>query len=149
MSREDHQFMDVVMESAKRIDGHYTTCLPLKNRMEYTNFMDDILQKGYAVQLTEESTCNEGKVWYIPHHAVYHPVKQKLRVVFDCAAPYQGTSLNDQLFFGIYTGKQQLYDAAVNGNCFCYTGKQQLYDAGATQENNSFMMAAVNGNCFW
>ena len=39
-------------------------------------------------------------MWYIPHHAVYHPVKQKLRVVFNCAAPYQGTSLNDQLLQG-------------------------------------------------
>ena len=85
MSREDHQFMDMVMESAKQVDGHYTICLPLKNRMvnmpnnriiaeqqaqslrhkfirndcfhkEYTNFMDNILQKSYAVQLTEEST---------------------------------------------------------------------------------------------
>lgn len=130
MSREDHQFMDIVMDSAKRVDGHYNICLPLKNKMvnmpnnrimaeqrtqslrrkfirndcfhkEYTDFMDGILQKGYAVQLSdEEMTHKEGKVWYIPHHAVYHPVKQKLRVVFDCAASYQGTSLNEQLLQG-------------------------------------------------
>lgn len=130
MSREDHQFMDMVTESAKLVEGHYVICLPVKNRMdnmpnnrtmaeqraqnlkrrlirdtsfhkEYTDFMNDILQKGYAVQLSEEEMeCKDGKVWYIPHTAVYHPVKQKLRVVFDCAASYQGTSLNDRLLQG-------------------------------------------------
>lgn len=130
MSREDHQFMDMAMESAKLMDGHYTICLPLKNRLvnmpnnrsvaeqrarnlrlkflrndcfrqEYTDFMEDLLKKGYAVQLSNDELAHkEGKVWYIPHHAVYHPVKQKLRVVFDCAASYQGTSLNDQLLQG-------------------------------------------------
>ena len=130
MSKEDHQFMDMVMESTKLVDGHYAICLSVKNRAvnlpnnrtmaeqrtqnlkrkfirnecfhkEYTDFMDDILQKGYAVQLSgEESKYKEGKVWYIPHTAVYHPVKQKLRVVFDCAASYQGTSLNNLLLQG-------------------------------------------------
>lgn len=110
--------MDMVMESTTLVDGHYVICLPVKNRMvnmpnnrimaeqraqnlkrkfirngcfhkEYTDFMDDILQKGHAVQLSsEELTYKEGKVWYIQHTAVYHPVKQKLRVVFDCAASY-------------------------------------------------------------
>lgn len=59
--------------------------------------MEDLIKKGYAVQLSNDKlTHKEGKVWYIPHHAVYHPVKHKLRVVFDCAASYQGTFLNDQ-----------------------------------------------------
>jgi hypothetical protein len=31
---------------------------------------------------------------------VYHPKKNKLRVVFDCAAKFGGTSLNDQLLQG-------------------------------------------------
>lgn len=26
----------------------------------------------------------DGKVWYIPHHRVFHPKKGLLRVVFDC-----------------------------------------------------------------
>lgn len=39
--------------------------------------------------------------WYLPHHAVFHPRKpDKLRVVFDCAAKFRGTSLNDQLMHG-------------------------------------------------
>lgn len=38
-----------------------------------------------------------GKVWYIPHHGIYHPRKGTLRVVFDCGAACKGTSLNQQL----------------------------------------------------
>lgn len=45
----------------------------------------------------EELGRNDGKVWYIPHHGVYHPKKHKLRVVFDCGASYQGVTLNEQL----------------------------------------------------
>ncbi len=33
-------------------------------------------------------------------HGVYHPVKHKLRVFFDCRASYQGISLNHQLLQG-------------------------------------------------
>lgn len=33
MSREDHRFMDMVLESAKLVDRHYIVCLPLKNQM--------------------------------------------------------------------------------------------------------------------
>lgn len=41
-----------------------------------------------------------GKVWYVPHHGVYHPKKKKLRVNSDCAASYQGVSLNRELLQG-------------------------------------------------
>lgn len=42
----------------------------------------------------------EGKIWYIPHHGVYHPKKIKLRVVFDCGASFKGTFLNSELVQG-------------------------------------------------
>ena len=46
----------------------------------------------------EELYPNSKPLWYLPHHAVFHPCKpDKLRVVFDCAARFKGTSLNDQL----------------------------------------------------
>jgi hypothetical protein len=36
--------------------------------------------------------------WYLPHHAVVNPKKpEKFRVVFDCAAKYNGLSLNDMI----------------------------------------------------
>ena len=38
--------------------------------------------------------------WYILHHGVYHPKKQKIRVVFDCSARFKGSSLNDELLSG-------------------------------------------------
>ena len=41
-----------------------------------------------------------GRTWYIPHHGVYHPKKNTLRVVYDCGAVYQGTSLNSELLQG-------------------------------------------------
>lgn len=130
MSREDVQFMDCVSETAKRVDGHHTIGLPLKNRYvkmpnnrsvvvqraenlkrklvknkefhsEYQSFMSDLLNKGYAVPVPDEETQSDsGRVWYIPHHGVYHPQKGKLRVVFDCAASYQGKSLNGELLQG-------------------------------------------------
>ncbi len=63
--------------------------------------MDNILEKGYAVRIPKEQLIrSDGRVWFIPHHGVYHTKKRKLRVVFDCAATYQGVSLNDQLLQG-------------------------------------------------
>lgn len=41
-----------------------------------------------------------GKLWYIPHHSVYHPQKHTVRVVFDCGAVFQGKSLNSELLQG-------------------------------------------------
>ena len=40
-------------------------------------------------------------MWYLPHHPVIHEQKPgKVRVVFDCAARFGDTSLNDQLLQG-------------------------------------------------
>lgn len=63
--------------------------------------MKDLISKGYAERVpAEDLGRNDGKVWYIPHHGVYHPRKGKLCVVFDCGATFQGTSLNTQLLKG-------------------------------------------------
>lgn len=130
MSKEDHQFMNMVSQSAQLKDGHYSICLPLRNkslcmpnnrsvaeqralnlrkrfikdadyRAEYVAFMEDIVKKGYAVQINSaECEPTKARTWYLPHHGVRHPVKRKLRVVFDCAASFGGTSLNQQLLQG-------------------------------------------------
>ena len=44
--------------------------------------------------------AQEGAKWYIPHHGVYHPKKNKIRVFLDCSARFKGTSLNDHLLSG-------------------------------------------------
>ena len=129
-SVEDRKFLQLVEETVTFEDGHYTIGLPrrspemkmpdnrplaeqraahLKRKLsrnevfydEYNNFMTDMLENGYAEKVPlKEKTPEDGCKWYLPHHGVYHPQKQKLRVVFDCAARYHGTSLNDQLLQG-------------------------------------------------
>lgn len=129
-SREDKHFIESVSESAKFIDGHYSIGLPvrqkylkmpnnkpvaeqralsLKRRLnkdpsfcsDYIAFMSKMLADGYAERVPHEHlTRSDGRVWYLPHHGVYHPKKKKLRVVYDCGATFQGTSLNSQLFQG-------------------------------------------------
>lgn len=46
---------------------------------EYKTFMDNVLSKGYAEKVPQEQLHrNDGHVWYIPHHRVYHKQKKKL-----------------------------------------------------------------------
>ena len=70
-------------------------------RRDYTGFMEASLAKGYAEKVpSEELKLNDGRVWYIPHHGVYHPQKKKIRIVFDCSAEFQGHVLNSHLLQG-------------------------------------------------
>ena len=63
--------------------------------------MTEMIQRGDAKIIPAEELDND-PVWYIPHHGVYHPKKpDKLRVVFDCSARYQGVALNDYLLQGL------------------------------------------------
>lgn len=62
--------------------------------------MANMIACGDAEKVPEKELCNT-PVWYIPHHGVYHPQKPgKIRVVFDCSAQYQDTSLNTHLLTG-------------------------------------------------
>ena len=70
---------------------------------DYTVFMEKVLSNGFAEEVppVEAEASNEGKVWYIPHHGVYHPKKPtKIRVVFDCSAEFRNESLNKHLLQG-------------------------------------------------
>ena len=118
-------------ETVKLKDGHYQISLPFKDREasvpnnksqalqranwlkkklerdprlseDYKTFMADIVAKGYARKVPlEQMNLQNGKVWYIPHHGVYHPHKPgKIRVVFDCSAKFNGVSLNSMLYKG-------------------------------------------------
>ena len=72
-----------------------------KLRKAYTEAIESYLSEGYAQEITEKDIQNASTVWYIPHHPVVNPSKPgKLRVVFDCAAKFNGTSLNDKLMKG-------------------------------------------------
>ena len=58
--------------------------------------MNEILSRG-DMEKASAVDQDEDLKWYIPHHGVYHPKKNKIRVVFDCSAKCKGTSLNDHL----------------------------------------------------
>lgn len=129
-SEEDRQWIAKVNKSCQQTNtGHYEIGMPfrkkdpmlpnnrkavvkrlegIKKRLknddrfykDYCIFMSDMIEKGYAEMVPEVHEPDKG-VWYIPHHGVYHPQKtDQLRVVFDCAAKYQGVSLNDSLLQG-------------------------------------------------
>ncbi|XP_046560325.1 uncharacterized protein LOC124269354 [Haliotis rubra] len=68
----------------------------------YRDGIQELLSKGYAEKVPhEETNPKEGPVWYIPHHAMISEKKpDKLRIVFDCAASYGGTSLNEEVLQG-------------------------------------------------
>ena len=70
-----------------------------KYKEHYCNFMNTMLEDGDAERAGNDAV--PGEVYYIPHHGVYHRKKpDKLRVVSDCSAKYQGHSLNDFLLSG-------------------------------------------------
>ncbi|XP_064631350.1 uncharacterized protein LOC135489762 [Lineus longissimus] len=127
LSVEDHRFLSIMKDGIRQLDnGHFELPLPfkedqvrlpnnrplalkrlngLKRRLSrdemyhrrYTEFMDDLLTKGYAEEAPQETV--EGRVWYVPHHGV--PKKpDKVRVVYDCSAIYQGEALNHHLLQG-------------------------------------------------
>ena len=64
--------------------------------------MENFVAKGYAKKLSKERSEHvTPKTWYLPHHGVVNPNKpDKVRVVFDAAAEYGGTSLNKNLLQG-------------------------------------------------
>ncbi|XP_071956811.1 uncharacterized protein [Antedon mediterranea] len=126
MSRNDLQALQMMQESTKLKNGHYQVSMPwksppeefpnnkavalkrlnlLKSRLikestlhtKYTDFMNDLLLKSYA----EEALQKDQPRWYLPHHPVLNPQKpEKVRVVFDGSAKYQGVCLNDKLYQG-------------------------------------------------
>lgn len=66
----------------------------------YTKAMENMFTIGYA-DIVEGIALSTNGVWYLPHHAVTLPNKpNKVRVVFDCSAIYQGTSLNKRVSQG-------------------------------------------------
>ncbi|XP_053733154.1 uncharacterized protein LOC128765925 isoform X2 [Synchiropus splendidus] len=123
--QDDILFLNIMRENISKNDqGHYEMPLPFKERPHlpnnrqlavvrlghlkkkllrdemykehYVKFMSEVIDRGDAEEVHQGG--KEGERWYIPHHGVYHAKKpSKLRVVFDCSARYQGTSLNEHL----------------------------------------------------
>ena len=131
MSVQDRQAVSVMERTIKHVDGRYEIAIPFKNepvnmpdnrvaaelrlralsrrfshdtelKERYSANMEDLFSKRYASKVPDsELIRSDGKVWYLPHHAVINPKKpEKVRIVFDCAAKYNGVSLNDQVLSG-------------------------------------------------
>ena len=127
ISFEDKNFLDIVEKKTSKKDYHCAAPLPFRDDRffipnnrgqafrrliflqgrflkdqkffdDYKKFMDNLLIKSYGKQ---SEVVLSGKTWYIPHDGVYHPSKpDKIRVVFDCSAEFQGKSVNRELLSG-------------------------------------------------
>ena len=69
----------------------------------YQQQINDYIEKGYATKLSENELPITSPITnYVPHHGVLNVNKpNKVRVVFDAAAIYHGTSLNNNLLPGL------------------------------------------------
>ena len=68
---------------------------------QYEAAMNDYIEKGYGVKLLEkEAASTSDHTWYLLHHGVVNPNKSKVRVAYNAAAVWGGTSLNKELLRG-------------------------------------------------
>ena len=125
---ENKKFLKLMDDQAVKVGNHCRTPFPLRNsvmklsnnrkmverraqylkkRLEkdskffchYKEFMEEILSKEHAKIF--KSTWTNGRVWYLPHHGVYHPAKpNKIRFIFYCSAEYVGRSIKQYLMAG-------------------------------------------------
>ena len=128
-SVEDHKVYALWEDSTVMEDGRYVVPMPWRDgrpmlpnnryvalkRLEstlsklnktgmhsrYDAGIQKYLDDGHAEVVPEgEISRNDGAVWYLPHHGVYQEEKDKLRIVHDCSATFQGVSLNKSCFRG-------------------------------------------------
>ena len=127
MSVEDRKTQRIMDQSATKVDGHYLVKLPFckttpelpdslptaekrltllrgkfhKNPVfhhQYSIVIEKYKREGSSREVPDYEVPNLRPVWFLPHHAVWHP--RKPRVVFDCASVSGGTSLNEHLLRG-------------------------------------------------
>ena len=129
-SIEDTQVFNLWEDKVVFQDGHYELPIPWKDEVpvfppniyqaktrlsstlrrlkrtgmydRYDAEMQKMITSGYAEKVPDDELIRtDGKLWYLPHHPVFHEAKpDKVRIVHDCAAACQGISLNSQCFRG-------------------------------------------------
>lgn len=128
MSQNEQKVVELWDKECVKVNGHYEIPIPwkpdvklpinlvmarsrlasLKASLErkglislYGGEIQKLLSKGYAELVPSNAGMNLDKVWYLPHQAVITDKKPgKVRIVFDCAAKFQGESLNDNCYQG-------------------------------------------------
>lgn len=130
LSQNEKMFMQIVESNTNLVDGQYVIPLPFKHnkvilpdnrfqaekrlinlkrklqknsqfKNDYFEFMQNLINKGYAKKSVSLNNNEDSSGWYIPHHGVYHPHKpNKIRVVFDLSSEFKGKSLNRELLAG-------------------------------------------------
>ena len=71
-----------------------------KLHYQYSEVIETYVKNDYARAIPNEELDVNSITWTLPHFPVYHPKKDKVRIVFDCAAKFKGFSLNDMLMQG-------------------------------------------------
>ena len=130
MSVEDQRALKRINDSVCKRDGHYQMDLLWKDdnpvlpynrvlaetrlqhlqkrlgrdqelELKYRAVIEDCVAKGYARKLTKDEVGTiSNTTWYLPHPVTNPNKPGKVRVVFDAAARFVGTSLNEQLVRG-------------------------------------------------
>ena len=130
LSFEDRKAKQIMDESAVLIDGHYQLKLPFRNRpprfpdslpvakktlywlkkkmernpefhKKHASVIQRYQEEGSSWQVPDKEVSSLEPIWYLPHHAVWHPRKpEEPRVVFDCACKSEGVLLNSHLLQG-------------------------------------------------
>ena len=130
LSIEDRRARKIMDQSATLVNGHYQLKLPFRKdppnlpdslavaerrlkwlkakfqknpvfQSQYSSVLEKYQEEGSSRQVPDSEVSNLKPIWYLPHHAVWHPRKpEEPRVVFDCASVSNGTSLNEQLLRG-------------------------------------------------
>ena len=150
ISNQDRRLLKILHTQTMKVGNHYQRPLPLKNpnvklpnnrkvaerrllylnkwlmkddkfHQQYAEFIQEILEKAYAREL--KSTAQDGRVWYLLHHGVYHPRKpDKIRVVFDCSFEGNGRSINKELLMGFNRPANRSFDKISTRKGCCNAG---------------------------
>ncbi|MCG8621378.1 MAG: hypothetical protein MJE68_05160 [Proteobacteria bacterium] len=94
----------------KRLNGFFRRLNQNPEQLHQYAVIRDQLRQGMVEVVPDPTVFVEGRVHYLPHHAVVRHDKQttKLRVVYDASAKTDGPSLNDCLYTGPNFGQSIL-----------------------------------------